>query len=126
MNKADSPLNNAMDGKYPLEFFEGQQDKPTGFVSPQLLQTGTLRGTQRIVNQDGSYITLGVIPNSNGEFGIAFFDKNNTIQAKITALTDYKYNPSTGKNYLQTGKLPDGSYGTAWATDGYNVSDGIS
>lgn len=51
-------------------------------VQPRQVATGVTRGTWRINNTDGSYITLGEIPNSDGEFGIAFFDSDNNIVSK--------------------------------------------
>lgn len=39
--------------------------------------------------------------------------------------TTYDYNPSNGKNFMQTGKLPDGSYGWAVADEGHDVADGF-
>lgn len=47
-------------------------------VEPRQVATGVTRGTWRINNTDGSYITIGLIPNST-EFGIAFFDSSNNL-----------------------------------------------
>lgn len=93
-------------------------------IQPRQMGTGGMRGTQRIMNTDGSYITLGVIPNTS-DFGIAFFDSSDNLISKITALTDYVYDPTTGKNVYQSKKLPDGTYGVAGANTGFNVSDGF-
>lgn len=110
-------------------------------VQPRDVGTGVMRGTQRIVNTDGSFITLGEIPNSNGEFGIAFFtadevlvykslsnqqafyDEDGNLISKSTGTTDYKYDVSTGKNYYQNGKLPDGTYGAIFVKDNVDVAD---
>lgn len=110
-------------------------------VQPRQVATGVTRGTWRINNNDGSYITIGVIPNTNNEFGIAFFDRNNNLISKNqgttqylydatgnliyknTGETDYKYDVATGKNWYQSGKLPDGTYGLVIAEPGYDVSE---
>lgn len=90
-------------------------------VQPRQVSTGVNRGTQRINNTDGSYITLGLIPNST-EFGIAFFDANNNRQSISTALTDFKYNIS-GINYYQSGLLPDGTSGMIFTDGTVDVAD---
>lgn len=95
-------------------------------VLPRDMSTGVMRGTQRIVNTDGSYITLGVIPDTNGEFGIAYFDSDGNLIAKSTGVTDYKYDVDNNKNYYQNGRLPDGSYGGVYVKEGYDVSDVVS
>lgn len=110
-------------------------------IQPRQMGTGVMRGTQRIVNTDGSYITLGEIPNSDGEFGFAFFtaddvlvskygadqqafyDEDGNIISKQTGTTDYKYDITTGKNYYQNGKLPDGSYGAIFVKENVDVAD---
>jgi hypothetical protein len=66
-----------------------------------------------------------VIPETDGEFGIAFFDRDNNLIKKVTALTDYIYDPATEKNVYQAGKLPDDTYGVAGANDGYDVEEGF-
>src|SRR5690606_24566076 len=80
-------------------------------VQPRQVATGVTRGTWRINNTDGSYITIGVIPDTENEFGIAFFGADGQVIKKILALTEYLYDPDTGKNIMQEGKLPDSSYG---------------
>lgn len=97
----------------------------TDRVQPRDIASGVMRGTQRIVNTDGSYITLGEIPDNSGQFGIAYFSQGGTIISKGTAETDYKYNATTGKNYYQNGKLSDGSYGIIIVKDGVDVDDVI-
>lgn len=94
-------------------------------VQPRQVATGVTRGTWRINNTDGSYITIGVIPN-NGGFGFAFFDSSNNLVSKDTGVTEYVYDVSTGKNNMQLKKLPNGTYGFAVAASGYNVADGYS
>lgn len=95
-------------------------------TNPNQIPSGVTRGTQKYINTDGSYMTLGVIPDGGTDFGIAFFDSSDTLIAKITGVTQYIYDKTTNKNVVQVGKLPDGSYGWAVAKSGYNVSDGIS
>lgn len=91
-------------------------------VEPRQVATGVTRGTWRINNTDGSYITIGLIPNTDNEFGIAFFDANNDKQSVSTSLTDYKYN-SSGINYYQCGLLPDGTSGAIFTDGTVDVAD---
>lgn len=95
-------------------------------VLPRDLTSGVMRGTQRVVNDDGSYITFGLIENTANEFGIAFYDRSGNLVSKSTGVTDYKYDLDTNKNYYQNGRLPDGSYGGVYVKTGYDVSDAIS
>lgn len=88
---------------------------------PRQMQSGVLRGTQRINNIDGSYITLGEIPNSNGEFGIAFFNAEGTQLMTILANTITATDPTTGKKAALFGILPDGTGGVAGANSGFDV-----
>lgn len=44
----------------------------------------------------------------------------------FTSGTQYWFDPTTGKNYLQEGILPDGIGGWAVASAGNNVADGFS
>lgn len=37
----------------------------------------------------------------------------------------FEYNPSNAKNFMQTGKLPDGTYGWAVADVGHDISEGF-
>ena len=90
-------------------------------VQPRQVSTGVTRGTWRINNTDGSYITIGLIPDST-QFGIAFFDANNEKQSVSTSLTDYKYN-SSGINYYQSGLLPDGTSGVILTDGTVDVAD---
>lgn len=113
------------DKKYPAQFFEGQIDQSAGFIQPYKVGSGVMRGTQIIANTDGSRVILGVLPDST-DFGIAFLDPNGNLINKIIGPTQYVYDLLTGKNIIQIGKLPDGTYGMAVAKSGYNVSDGIS
>lgn len=95
-------------------------------VAPRQVASGVQRGTQIIMNTDGSYITLGLIPNSNNQFGIAFFTASGTLVSKNTATTQYFYDETTGKNIIQIGKLPDNTYGYVVATTGNDVQDAYS
>lgn len=111
---------------------------------PRQVTTGITRGTQTIMNTDGSYVTLGLIPDGGTDFGIAFFDvngniiskntgsveymydSNNNLISKNTGETQFIYDANTGKNIMQIGKLPDDTYGFAVAATGFDVADGIS
>lgn len=95
-------------------------------ILPRQVGSGVMRGTQKIVHTDGSYITIGAIEDTNGEFGLAFYDSGGNLIAKDTGATEYKYDPSTDKNYYQNGTLPDGSFGAIFVKSGFNVSDVVS
>lgn len=95
-------------------------------TNPNREASGVERGTKTIMAVDGSYVTIGLVPDNSGDFGIAFFDSSGTIISKNTGATQYVYDKKTGKNIMQIGLLPDGNYGWAIARSGYNVSDGIS
>lgn len=110
---------------YPKQFHEGSNNNTAGFVTPYKLGSGVMRGTQIIANTDGSKVILGTLPNS-GDFGIAFVDTNGNIIHKIVGATTYIYDATTGKNIIQEGKLPNGTYGLAVAKAGFNVADAIS
>jgi hypothetical protein len=62
----------------------------TDRVIPRQVSTGVTRGTQRISNTDGSYMTLGVIPETT-ELGMAFYNADNTLNRRITGDNDYFY-----------------------------------
>lgn len=62
----------------------------TDRVIPRQVSTGVMRGTQRISNTDGSYMTLGVIPETT-ELGMAFYNADNTLNRRITGDNDYFY-----------------------------------
>lgn len=79
-----------------------------------------------VTNSDGSKVGLGKIPNSTTEFGFFSQDTSGNLIMKIINGTWYVYDITTTKNAMQSGKLPDNSYGWAVAASGKNVSDGIS
>lgn len=111
------------DGEYPKQFMPDSDNNSAGFVQPNQVNSGVGRGTQRFVNSDGSYVTIGQIPGTTNEFGIAFFDRSNNMISKNNGSTQYVYDITTGKNIIQMGKLPDGTYGLVVAKVGYNVSE---
>lgn len=93
-------------------------------IEPRQVATGVTRGTWRISDTDGSYITIGIIPDTNGEFGIAFFDESGNLIQKIVRGTTSVYNPADDyKNVTQSGLLPDGSGGFVVANEGSEVED---
>lgn len=96
-------------------------------IQPRQMGTGVMRGTQRIVNPDGSYITIGAIPDTSPEeFGIAFFDSEDTRIFKITGESMIFYDKNNDNNsVVQVGKLPDDTYGLAAANEGFSVEDGF-
>lgn len=132
----------------PTDNFATIPDVPISFdnqrVNPNQIASGVTRGTQTYMNVDGSYMTMGVIPDNSGDIGVGFFTSSGTLISKSTSTTDFKYDTSgnlifkndgqtqfvydetTGKNIIQIGKLPDGSYGWAVAKVGNNVADAFS
>lgn len=100
-------------------------DSSTDRIAPNQVQTGVSRGTTTtITNTDGSYVTLGLIPDGGTDFGIAYFTPQGNLIMKDTGVTTYKYD-STGRNYYQNGLLPDGTYGEVITKAPYNVSDAV-
>lgn len=91
-------------------------------LAPRQVGIGTMRGSQDIVNTDGSIIRLGVL-NDDGDFGIGFFDADGTLVFKLTGPTIYMYDSTTGVNNLQLGILPDGTTNLAIAKSGQSVED---
>lgn len=111
---------------YPKQFSGGEGGGSADFVTPYKLGSGVMRGTQIIQNTDGSQITLGNLPNSSTQFGITFIDPSGNTISTNTGATQMIYDISTGKNIIQIGKLPDGTYGMAVAKAGFNVSEAFS
>jgi len=64
--------------------------------------------------------------NANGSLGMTLSDSFGYTLFTMNGQTWSWYDKSSGKNVMQIGLLPDGSYGFAVAAYGYNVSDGFS
>jgi len=64
--------------------------------------------------------------NANGSLGMTLADNSGFTLFTMNGQTWSWYDKSSGKNVMQIGLLPDGSYGFAVAAYGYNVSDGFS
>lgn len=79
-----------------------------------------------IASTDGSSVGIGSIPGDEGNSGFFSVDASGNLVQKIILGTWYVYDLSTNKNIMQSGKLPDNSYGQAIAKSGFNVSDGVS
>lgn len=105
-----------------LESYVASEDR----VQPRQVSTGNSRGSQRINNTDGSYVIIGMIPDTDNEFGIGFFDKSGKLQAKYLGATDYKYDTDTGKNYYRSGVMPDGTNDLVIVQSGDDVEDAFS
>ena len=65
-------------------------------VIPRQLTSGVMRGTQRVVNTDGSTITFGVIPDTD-DFGIATYNSDNQLLYKLVGSTWLWNDVSTDK-----------------------------
>jgi hypothetical protein len=129
---------------YPKRDFDGQEDQSYGFQPAFKLQTGNTRGTQtvgyggakidgannRIVitnPADGTSIGMGIIPGTTAnEFGFFSLNEEGGLVMKIVNGTLYIYDLENDKNIMQTGKLPDGSYGSVVAKEGIEVEDVFS
>ncbi len=72
---------------------------------------------------DGGTLVVGAL--SDGNYGMRYQDSTGYTLFEMTGSTWYWYDKSTGKNVMQVGKLPDGSYGWAVAKSGKNVLDGF-
>lgn len=94
-------------------------------VEPRQVATGVTRGTWRINNTDGSYITIGLIPNTDNEFGIAYFQSDNTRIFTIDASGFlFSYN---SENRIKIGLKPDSSdIGIYLTPAGTDVIDELS
>lgn len=132
------------DTDFPKVFYGSEGNPSAQFLTPYKLATGTMRGTQvvgtgpkidsannRILLTnpvDGSQIGIGTIPGSaTNEFGFFSLDSSGNLIMKIVNGTWYIYDPGhSNVNIMQSGKLPDSTYGWAVAASGKNVSDGIT
>lgn len=97
---------------------------PLERVLPRQTSTGISRGTQAIISEDGVQISIGTIQDNQG-FGLSMTDSTGFILFKLSGQTWYWYDKTTGKNIMQVGLLPDGSYGFAVAEADKNVSEGF-
>jgi len=99
-------------------------------VMPRDLKAGSQRGemtiqgklTVRNPNTD-EQIVIGTIGNDFGIFGAANSTDNPSIAWKIVGQTYYFYDLISGKNIMQVGKLPDGTFNFASAKAAYNVAE---
>lgn len=80
-------------------------------------------GTMTVAAPEGT-ITIGT--ESNGAVGLESVDSNSDVLFKMNGATWYWYDVTNGKNVMQIGLLPDGTYGLAIAKPGYNVGDAIT
>ena len=71
-------------------------------VLPRDITTGNMRGTQTILGSAKSKVVIGNIPDTNSDFGVAFYD-------------------STGVMRSLTGMYPDGSVKSKLSQAGYSV-----
>jgi len=94
-------------------------------VQPRQVSTGVTRGTWRINNTDGSYITIGLIPNTDDEFGIAYFDANGDRLFTIDA-TGFLFSFNDERR-MKLGLKPDNSDVGAYITPaGKDVIDELN
>ena len=122
---------------------EDVKGESIGRILPRQVSTGSMRGTQTvgygntkidgsnnritIAAPDGSSVGMGSIPGSTeNEYGFFSLNAEGELIMKIVLGTWYVNDPSTDKNVMQSGILPDDSIGWAVAAEGYNVSDGFS
>lgn len=74
---------------------------------------------------DGSVIGMGQIPGTE-EIGFFSLDPDGNLVSKWVGATLYWYDLDTGKNNIQVGLLPDGTYGWFIAAKGFNVDEAIT
>lgn len=79
--------------------------------------------SQTFYAQDGRAISFGNL--TDGTLGMEVTDSSGNVLFKLDGQTWFWYDGNSGKNVMQVGKLPDGSYGWAVATPGKNVADGF-
>lgn len=99
-------------------------------VMPRELKAGSQRGemtiqgklTVRNPDTDESII-IGTVNNSFGIFGAADSSDNPDIAFSIVGQTFYFYDLGDGRNIMQVGKLPDGTFNFASAKATYEVED---
>lgn len=106
---------------------------------PRQMSTGYTRGTQSvgqgnmkldgannrilIGNPTSGSVGMGIIPNTDNEFGFFALDIANRLIFKIVDGTLYMYDAETGDNTLQMGIMPDGTTALAIAKEGYSVDE---
>lgn len=78
--------------------------------------------TQTFFTDTGS-LSFGTI--SNNQLGMQITDSSGFVLFTMTGNTWNWYDKTTGKNVMQVGLLPDGTYGWAIAKPGKNVSEGF-
>lgn len=98
------------------EFLQFKNRQPVG---SDVVQAVTMTAA------DGSVVGMGQIPGGT-DFGFFALDSSARLVFKQISSTQYVYDPTTGKNIMQIGKLPDGTYGWAVAAAGLNVADGFA
>lgn len=99
-------------------------------VMPRELKAGSQRGemtiqgklTVRNPNTD-EQIIIGTVGNDFGIFGAADSTDNPDVAFGIVGQTFYFYDLSDGRNIMQIGKLPDGTFNFASAKATYEVED---
>lgn len=99
-------------------------------VMPRELKAGSQRGEMTIQgkltvrNPDtDEQIIIGTVNNDFGIFGAADSTDNPDIAFGIIGQTFYFYDLSDGRNIMQIGKLPDGTFNFASAKATYEVED---
>lgn len=88
-------------------------------VQPRNVPTGVTRGAWRINHTDGSYVIVGVQPDSRG-FGIGFYNSSNVLVSLDEGKTAYRFR-GDGTAYFISGELPDGTQGDVYSKSGIDV-----
>lgn len=108
------------------------QENALNLTQPQSILSGNMAGVQQAGNfiiqnpVDKSKIGFGAIPGSTtGEYGFFVINSSGNLIMKIVNGTWYVYDLTNNKNVMQSGKLPDQTFGWAVATTGKNVTDGF-
>ncbi len=93
-----------------------------GNITMTLGELGSSAYGMSVPSTNGT-INFGLL--SNGNLGMQAQDTSGYVLFEMDGQTWYWYDKTTGKNVMQVGLLPDGTYGWAVAASGYNVADGF-
>lgn len=77
-------------------------------------------GTQTFFGQNGNTINFGTNP--DGSIGMNAQNSSGQVLFELNGVTWFWFDQN-GKNIMQVGQLPDGTFGWAVAVPGQNVAD---
>jgi len=99
-------------------------------VMPRELKAGSQRGEMVIQGkltirnpETDEQVIIGSVNNDFGIFGTSGSSDNPDVAFSVVGQTFYFYDLSDGRNIMQVGKLPDGTFNFASAKATYEVED---